>query len=123
MLLAVYLDEYLVTLPVPKDSKFIRYNPDLLEELKDYNYQIDKLFALSATQVLKYDLRDEKSFFKTLLADDKFSENNLFFRLSLAKATGEIELILKETARCTNHIKSTTPDFLDSWLQLQHSPS
>jgi bifunctional DNA-binding transcriptional regulator/antitoxin component of YhaV-PrlF toxin-antitoxin module len=121
-LVAVYLD-YSESAPsfftIDKDSVFVSHEGDLKESLFNFDCSKEQLFAISETQVMRYSSSDESSFFKSLLKDDKFSDNDPFFRLSLAKPTGNIEVITAELKKCGQFLMSGkySINLADSWYE------
>jgi len=123
----VYLES---DVPSPSVSKYEIYEEDLkdftiydkavIKSFENFTYNKDKLFAFSEDFVEKYEIKDEKKFFIKLLKDPDFSSANTFFRLSLAKSTEEISVIIPEIIRCGLELKFTQSEsleFLNSWYE------
>ena len=119
---AVYLD-YDKSEPyceqIPNDAEFVHHSDTLKESLQAFDYRKDKLFGLSDRDVVFYAAVDKKKFFLKLLKDESFSEKNVFFRLSLAKATENTSQIEYELRRCIQYLKLDDAEFIPSWYQTQ----
>jgi hypothetical protein len=100
---------------IEEDSVFIKHSPLLAETLRPYDYLHHRLFAFSETNIVHYSAEYEDSFFRALLEDLTFSENNPFLRLTIAKPTKDLELIKREIYFCSLKLKSTSIDFAALW--------
>ncbi|MEA5509460.1 hypothetical protein VB715_06760 [Crocosphaera sp. UHCC 0190] len=106
-LVAVYLDSATsepAFLSIDENSVFVRYEGNFKESLFNFDCSKEKLFAISETQVMRYMSSKESDFFKSLLKDEKFSEDDPFFRFSLAKPTKDSQVIDAESKKCDNFL-------------------
>lgn len=107
----IYLDD--------GEREFIKHSDSLKDRLKKFDYQNDRLFGFSKREVDLYAIDRESEYFTGLLANPSFSSENPFMRLSLAKAIGDGDLLMREIGRCAIHVQNTVPGFTDNWYEKQ----
>jgi len=66
-----------------------------------------------------YAIEKESEYFISLLANSDFSAENPFMRLSLAKASGDGQLLMREIARCVLHLQNILPNLTNDWYKKQ----
>ncbi len=119
---AVYLDSKnfsLSYLTLDLDVEYVKYDEQFKQNLGEFNYCRDRLFAFSENEVFSYPLAAEKDLFSWLLIDKNFSQDNPFLRRSLAKVTENIDIIRQELTGCINYLKLKSPDMIPSWYKIE----
>ncbi len=121
-LVAVYLDPSNPSdtfLVLDQDHPYIQFDEQLKQNLDEFNYLQDKLFAYSEDQVVLYSLDKEKEFYRDVLKDDSLSQDNPFLRYSLAKITDDIEVIEAELIRCINYMSTESSGMIQDWYKAE----
>ncbi len=119
-LVAVYAtDRATVIVLEDEEYLFIHHNDYLRETLKDFDYLNERLFAFNEDSVISYAIDNETDYFIQLLQDNSFSKENPFLRLSLAKATNDIHLLIQELGTSLLRIIKLAPRLTETWYARQ----
>jgi N-(2-amino-2-carboxyethyl)-L-glutamate synthase len=117
-LVAIYASDAAQEIVTTSEScSFISHSGELNKSLAAFDYRLHRLFALDENHILHYPIDAETEFFLRLLQDPSFSSSNPFLRLSLAKATKNVNAIESELRYCVHVIAKDTPNFLETWLK------
>jgi RNA polymerase sigma factor (sigma-70 family) len=119
-LVAFYASDRVTVIVLDDEGvEFIRYGEALKASLRDFDYQNERLFGFNYSRVVSYKIDEQAEYFQSLLKDIHFSLDNPFLRLSLAKATGESHLTIREIFLCSLHLARKSTHFTEAWYRTQ----
>jgi len=96
---------------------FVSHSPELRHKLRGFDYRSDRLFAYAPDDVVFYEAAEESDFFRDRLRDTRCQGADPFVRLTLARKTGDISLVLKEIAGCLVNLSEQSPSYARVWCQ------
>jgi small subunit ribosomal protein S2 len=103
--------------PIAAGCSYVAHDASLRRSLSEFDYRSHRLFALEEDRILSYPIEREREFFLTLLKNSQFSEDNPFFRLSLAKSSREASAIERELRPCVEELSHRALNYLDAWIE------
>jgi CheY-like chemotaxis protein len=98
---------------IPDDCPFVRHSEP--GSLPPFDPVTQRLFALSQSELRVYEVKYRTNFYLALLGSPEFSKQNPYLRLSMAKTTGDREIIQRELAPCWSELKSISSELVDLW--------
>lgn len=121
-LVAFYASDRVTELVIENQgAEFIEYSGALKTALRDFDYYNERLFGFNDDWVVPYKIDEQSAYFQGLLGDIHFSLGNPFLRLSLAKATGESHLTIREVFLCSLHLVQKSANFTEAWYNTQRN--
>ena len=119
-LVATFVDNGRVEVrQVTRDTSFVTHGAKTSQDLAQFDYSSDGLFAASQDDVRAYRISERAQFFSRLLADPTLSASAPFVRLSLAKETQSPETIRRELLVCARLLQRRSFGFANSWYALE----
>jgi len=98
------------------DEEYTHHNKSVAENLQDFDYNRDRLFAFNEHDLVLYKVTYEREWFSQVLQDPRLSDNNPFLRLALAKIVSSPDVVLEELYKCVVFLSRKSPDeFIDAW--------
>ena len=98
------------------DEEYTHHNNSVAENLQDFDYKRDRLFAFNEHELVFYEVAREREWFSHVLQDPRVSDDNPFLRLALAKIVSSPNVVLEELYRCVAFLTRTASDeFIDDW--------
>jgi hypothetical protein len=107
---------------IDKDSTFEKHSDETRRVLRDFDHRRHGLFAFSTADIRIYDLATRGVFFGRLLRASEASRIDPFYRFSLARATGDGDLVRRAFFECATLMRKDCPEFADSWMTENSSP-
>jgi hypothetical protein len=102
--------------PVDANAKFVQHSSRTANMLRGFNPLKHGLFAVKATEVVLYETGKEGEFYARLLRSSAAFSIDSFYRLSLAKETGDLSLIRPAFLSCAKQMTKGAPEFTEMWL-------
>lgn len=98
------------------DEEYTHHNKSVAENLQDFDYNRDRLFAFNEHDLVLYKVAHEREWFSQVLQDPRLSDDNPFLRLALAKIVSSPDVVLEELYKCVVFLSRKSPDeFIDAW--------
>jgi len=88
---------------IPFESDYLKHSKNIIDNTNPFDTKKHGLFAVNEQDVRRFEFEDETNFFKQFLEDSEFSVERPFFRYTLAKKTGNIQLVLTEFKSCFDY--------------------
>ncbi len=102
--------------PVDANAKFAQHSSRTASMLRGFDPLKHGLFAIKETEVLMYETGKEGEFYSRLLRSSAAFSIEPFYRLSLARETGDLSLIRPAFLSCAKQMKREAPEFTEMWL-------
>lgn len=103
--------------PISGSSKYIAHSNETARALAEFDHRLHGLFAFNEQSVVLYSIGKEDQFFDHLLRSPIWGGIEPFYRFSLAKASGQLDLIEQAFHECRRQIHLDSPEFEEPWLQ------
>jgi len=121
------LEEHLVVLysspngpqlvDVSSESAYVHHSSDTNRKLAEFDHKLHGLFAFGEQSLTTYVVGREGEFFVRLLRSSESADLDLFYRFSLAKESGEVDLIKQAFDECVRKLRSDSPEFAEQWIK------
>src|SRR6478735_6117734 len=102
---------------ISRSSKYVAHSNETARALAEFDHRLHGLFAFNEQSVVFYPLAKEDQFFDQLLRSPIWSGIEPFYRFSLAKASGKMDLIKQAFHECLRQMHLDSPEFEGPWLQ------
>jgi hypothetical protein len=117
-LVAVYAGAQNATVSeIAADSHFVVHSPRINEQLNEFSYERQRLFAYSADEVVSYATSEEREFLARVLDDSLLRIEDPFMRLALAKGTRDASVTLRELQACAKNLNLSASELIPDWYQ------
>lgn len=103
--------------PISSSSKYVSHSAETARALAGFDHRLHGLFAFNEHSVVLYEIGKEAQFFDRLLRSPMAATIEPFYRFSLAKACGKMDLIKEAFDKCLRQLHSDSPEFEEAWLQ------
>ena len=103
--------------PISSSSKYVSHSAETARALAEFDNRLHGLFAFNEQSVVLYAIGKEDQFFDRLLRSSDAATIEPFYRFSLAKASGEMDLIKQAFDECRRQLHLDSPEFEGAWLQ------
>ena len=103
--------------PISSSSKYVSHSAETARSLAEFDHRIHGLFAFNKQSVVLYAIGKENQFFDRLLRSSRAATIEPFYRFSLAKACGKVDLIKEAFDECLRRLHLDSPEYEQAWLQ------
>ena len=102
---------------ISDESAYIHHSSDTNRKLAEFDHKLHGLFAFGEQSLTTYVVGREGEFFARLLRSSESAALDLFYRFSLAKESGEVDLIKQAFDECVRKLRSDSPEFAEQWIK------